>query len=157
MYHNLQRLNLPPLQSPHIERGADNVTRIFDPLRNKPVALTPEEWVRQHFTSWLIHHRGYPASLMGNEVSLTLNGMSRRCDTVLFTRQGLLPQMIIEYKAPKIEITQRVFDQIARYNMVLRAPYLAVSNGLSHYCLHIDYEAGKSRFLRDVPAYDELQ
>ena len=130
--------------------------RIFDPLRGKFVALTPEEWVRSHFTAWLTGSLGYPAALMANEVSLTLNGTARRCDTVLFNREGLTPRMIIEYKAPHIEITQKVFDQIARYNMVLRAPYLVVSNGLRHFCLAVDHSANTARFLPDLPPYSRL-
>lgn len=152
-------LNLPPLTNPRFETGEDGLRRIFDPLRGKFVALTPEEWVRAHFTAFLTDHLGYPAALMANEVSLTLNGTGRRCDTVLFTREGLHPRMIIEYKAPHIEINRKVFDQIARYNMVLRAPYLIVSNGLHHYCLKIDYsspQTPQARFLPDLPPYSEL-
>lgn len=156
MTHNLPRLNLPPLTAPRIETGADGVRRIFDPLRGKFVALTPEEWVRSHFTAWLTGSLGYPAALMANEVSLTLNGTARRCDTVVFNREGLTPRMIIEYKAPHIEIAQKVFDQIARYNMVLRAPYLVVSNGLRHFCLAVDHSANTARFLPDLPPYSRL-
>ena len=156
MAQQLPQLNLPPLEKPRIETGADGVRRIFDPLRGKFVALTPEEWVRSHFTAWLTGTLGYPAALMANEVSLTLNGTARRCDTVLFTREGLHPRMIIEYKAPHIEITQKVFDQIARYNMVLNAPYLVVSNGLRHFCLLVDHTGGTARFLPDLPPYSAL-
>ena len=110
-------LALPPIQ-PQIERSADGIVRIFDPLRNRFVALTPEEWVRQHFTAYLVNHLGYPVGLMANEVSLTFNNTPRRCDTVLFRRQTLEPVLIVEYKAPHIEITQQVFNQIARYNLL---------------------------------------
>lgn len=146
-------LNLPPFDAKVKE--TDGMTKIFDPLRRKFVALTPEEWVRQHFTNFLINHKGYSAALMGNEVSLKLNGMSRRCDTVLYDR-SLRPIMIVEYKAPHIEITQKVFDQICRYNMVLQVKYLVVSNGMSHYCCKMDYAAGTYAFLRDIPDYNEL-
>ena len=87
---------------------------------------------------------------------ITLNGTSRRCDTVLFSRNGLVPLMIVEYKAPHIEITQRVFDQIVRYNMVLHARWLVVSNGMRHFCCEIDYEKRGVRFLPNVPRYAEL-
>lgn len=156
MSRRFPALNLPPIENPEIETGADGIVRIYDPLRRKPVALTPEEWVRQHFTAWMTGELGYPATLMANEVSLTLNGTSRRCDTVLFSREGLAPRMIIEYKAPEITITQKVFDQITRYNTVLRVPYLAVSNGLTHYCCRIDYDSRKVCFLRAFPHYTEL-
>ena len=92
---------------------------------------------------------------MGNEVSLTQNGISRRCDTVVADRTGE-PLVIVEYKAPNITVTQKTFDQIVRYNMVLHAKYLIVSNGLTHYCCQIDYDADSYRFLEDIPSYDRL-
>ena len=93
---------------------------------------------------------------MANEVAITLNGTSRRCDTVVYSRQGLVPQVIVEYKAPSIAITQRVFDQIVRYNMVLQVEWLMVSNGLQHFCCHVDYANRRVRFLESIPAYAEL-
>ena len=92
---------------------------------------------------------------MNNEISLTQNGISRRCDTLIADRHGN-PFMIVEYKAPSIQISQKVFDQIVRYNMVLRAKYLVVSNGLSHYCCKIDYATNSYSFLPDIPDYDSL-
>ncbi len=151
---------LPPLNLPAAQLQCkicdDGVRRVYDALRRKFVALTPEEWVRQHFVAYMSGELGYPAALMGNEVGITLNGTSRRCDTVLFSRNGLVPLMIVEYKAPHIEITQRVFDQIVRYNMVLHARWLVVSNGMRHFCCEIDYEKRGVRFLPNVPRYAEL-
>lgn len=146
-------LNLPPYATKIAVRDGKNT--IWDIIRRKYVALTPEEWVRQHFVHFLIGHKGYPASLLANEVALTLNGTSRRCDTVLYDRT-LSPRMIIEYKAPHIPITQKVFDQICRYNLVFHVDYLIVSNGLSHYCCRMDYEHQSYEFLTDVPEYGEL-
>lgn len=146
-------LNLPPYATKVTVRDGKNA--IWDIIRRKYVALTPEEWVRQHFVHFLIGHKGYPASLLANEVALTLNGTSRRCDTVLYDRT-LSPRMIIEYKAPHIPITQKVFDQICRYNLVFHVDYLIVSNGLSHYCCRMDYEHQSYQFLTDVPEYDEV-
>ena len=146
-------LNLPPYATKVAVRDGKNT--IWDIIRRKYVALTPEEWVRQHFVHFLVEHKGYPASLLANEVALTLNGTSRRCDTVLYDRT-LSPRMIIEYKAPHIPITQKVFDQICRYNLVFRVDYLIVSNGLSHYCCRMDYAHQSYQFLQDVPAYGEL-
>lgn len=134
----------------------DGVTRVYCPLRRHFVALTPEEWVRQQFVAHLTADLGYPAPLLANEVAITLNATSRRCDTVLYSPQGLRPQMIVEYKAPHIRITQKVFDQIVRYNSVLRVPYLIVSNGLTHYCCHIDYTTPRVTFLPTIPPYSEL-
>lgn len=147
-------LNLPAYDH-EIVRGDDGVTRIFDCLRGRAVALTPEEWVRQHFVNFLIVERGYPRGLMANEVSLRLNGTARRCDTLVYSRCGR-PVMVVEYKAPTVDVTQAVFDQIARYNMAVGAPYLVVSNGLRHYCCRFDHQSRSYVFLRDIPRYDEL-
>ena len=146
-------LNLPPYATKVAVRDGKNT--IWDIIRRKYVALTPEEWVRQHFVHFLVGHKGYPVSLLANEVALTLNGTSRRCDTVLYDRT-LSPRMIIEYKAPHIPITQKVFDQICRYNLVFHVDYLIVSNGLSHYCCRMDYAHQSYQFLQDVPSYGEL-
>lgn len=126
--------------------------KVFDPLRQKYVAMTPEEYVRQHFTAWLIGSFGYPASLTSNEVSITLNDTRRRCDTVVYRSNGT-PLMIVEYKAPTVAITQEVFDQIARYNMVLRSKFLVVSNGMRHYCCEMDYEHDSYTFLPKIPEW----
>jgi hypothetical protein len=137
-------------------RETDGRREVFDMVRNRFVALTPEEWVRQHFIQYLHEVLLYPVELMQVEGAISLNGMTRRCDTVLYAQEGLVPRMIIEYKRPDIALTQHVFDQICRYNMVLHVPYLIVSNGLEHYCCRIDYETNGYVFLEDIPAYDEL-
>ena len=146
-------LNLPPFDGKISSEGEKK--RIFDVIRRRYVALTPEEWVRQHFVHFLAEEKGYPLSLMANEVQLKLNGMSRRCDTVVYDRT-LTPRVIVEYKAPTVEITQKVFDQISRYNRVLRVDYLIVSNGLTHYCCRIDYASQGYTFLPDIPTYEEI-
>lgn len=128
---------------------------IYDPLRRKYVALTPEEWVRQHFVNWLISDKEYPTSLMANEAGIKLNSLTRRCDTVVYD-QHLDPLMIIEYKESNISITQDVFDQVVRYNTVLKVPYIVVSNGVNHYCCKMNYEKQSYDFLTDIPNYREL-
>jgi hypothetical protein len=99
---------------------------------------------------------GYPEGLMANEVSLKFNNTRRRCDTVLFTRGDVRPLAIVEYKAPEIEITQKVFDQIARYNMVMGARLLIVSNGLRHFCCLLSPTTATYKFLREIPSYNQL-
>ena len=146
-------LNLPAFDAKIAARNGKNV--IFDVIRRRYVALTPEEWVRQHFVHFLLAHKGDPQALMANEVQVQLNGTKKRCDTVLY-RRDLTARMIVEYKAPEIEITQKVFDQITRYNMVLKVDYLIVSNGLQHYCCRIDYEHNSYTFLQDIPEYQNL-
>ncbi|MGN1230140.1 MAG: type I restriction enzyme HsdR N-terminal domain-containing protein [Prevotella sp.] len=133
----------------------DGHQSIFDVLRRKYVALTPEEWVRQHFVHYLIEHKGYPQALMANEIQLAIGNKKLRCDSVLYDR-SLKPRMIIEYKAPTVNITQKVFDQITIYNMLLHVDYLVVSNGIKHYCCRMDYENQKYLFLEDIPDYKEI-
>ena len=128
---------------------------IFDVLRRKYVALTPEEWVRQHLVHFLIEHKGYPKALMANEIQLAIGNKKLRCDSVLYDRT-LRPRMIIEYKAPTVNITQKVFDQITVYNMLLHVDYLVVSNGIKHYCCQMDYDNQKYLFLEDIPDYQEI-
>lgn len=128
---------------------------IFGVLRRKYVALTPEEWVRQHFVHYLIGHKGYPQTLMANEIQLAIGNKKLRCDSVLYDR-SLKPRMIIEYKAPTVNITQKVFDQITVYNMLLHVDYLVVSNGIKHYCCQMDYDNQKYLFLEDIPDYQEI-
>lgn len=131
-------------------RVEDNILKVFDPIRRKYVALTPEEYVRQHFTSWMTGNLGYPASLVSNEVSIKLNNTRRRCDTVVYRSDGS-PLMIVEYKAPTVVVSQAVFDQIARYNMVLKSRFLVVSNGLTHYCCEMDYDNDTYHFMPQLP------
>lgn len=147
-------LNLPSYKINVAERGGRRM--IYDFLRRRFVALTPEEWVRQHFTHYLVEHRHYPAALLGNEITVRLNGVARRCDSVLYSRDGGRPRMIVEYKAPEVPVTQAVFTQISAYNSVLRADYLVVSNGLAHYCCRMDYERQKAEFLPEIPFYEDL-
>lgn len=148
------KLNLPDFDI-KITRDDDGGVKVYDRLRGKAVALTPEEYVRQHFVNYLINAKGYRQSLMANEVSLRLNGTARRCDTLVYTRE-LRPLVVVEYKAPDVVISQKTFDQIARYNSVIRAPWLIVSNGISHYCCRYMTETGEYRFMRDIPAWKEL-
>lgn len=150
----MQQLNLPPFNIKVAER--EGQTTIYDFLRHRYIRLTPEEWVRQHFTHFLVEHKGYPTALLANEVTIDVNGVARRCDSVLYKAAGGMPRMIIEYKAPHIHITQSVFQQIYSYNSVLRADYLIVSNGINHYCCHVDYDNMRVDFLKDIPYYIEL-
>lgn len=152
----MKQLNLPPapldIRKSEAREGGDDV---YDPLRCRWVALTPEEWVRQNFVAWLITARGYRQHRMANEMTITLNGMSRRCDTVVFDPAGRRPIAIIEYKAPTVKITAEVFAQAARYNTVLATPVLIVSNGLTHYCA-MTAGGEAPRFLKEIPDYDSL-
>ena len=120
------RLNLPEYEINVVER--DGKRMIFDFLRRKYVALTPEEWVRQHFTHFLVSQKGYPKTLLANEAQLQIGDKHLRCDTVLYNKE-MQPLMIVEYKAPQIQLQQKTFDQISAYNLLLHADFLVVSNG----------------------------
>lgn len=146
-------LNLPPFDA-NVKKIEGRLS-IFDPLRRKYVALTPEEWVRQHFVNYLIKDKLYPQSLIANEIQINLNNQKKRCDSVVYNRD-ICPLMIVEYKSPNVCITQEVFNQITNYNIVLKVPFLIVSNGLTHYCCKVDYESQEIQFLHDIPNYCDL-
>lgn len=149
----MQKINLPDFDV-RIS-GTKEHPKILDTLRRRYVALTPEEWVRQHFTHYLIEHKGYPSALLANEVELQIGGKTLRADSILYARD-FSPRMIIEYKAPTVAVTQSVFDQIFAYNALLHASHIVVSNGMKHYCCKIDYDSNSYTFLKDIPNYDEL-
>lgn len=141
-------LNLPDY--PVRVSCTDGKHKIWDVLRKKYVSLTPEEYVRQRVVMWLANDLHYPVAMMNNEITLQVASHTRRCDTLVFDRIGS-PFMVIEYKAPNVKVNQEVFDQIARYNMVLGAKYLVVTNGLEHYCCALDYAADTYHFIPIIP------
>ena len=149
----MQELNLPRYEI-SVKRNGERLT-IFDFLRRRHVALTPEEWERQHFVHFLVEHKGYPKGLLANEVELSVGEKNLRCDSILYD-PSLKPRMIVEYKAPSVVVTQKVFQQIATYNLLLHVDYLVVSNGLTHYCVKMDYDNQKYLFLDDIPDYKNL-
>lgn len=146
-------LNLPAYD--YKIRSVNGKNVIYDVLRHKFVALTPEEWVRQHFTNFLIKEKGFPAGRMVLEAYIPYNGRKKRCDAVVYD-EFLKPLVIVEYKAPQVEITQKVFDQITAYNFALHVNYLIVSNGLKHFCCRMDYEKHLVVFMQDIPNFDQL-
>lgn len=143
-------LNLPAYE--FRTRTENGKKQIFDSIRKKFVALTPEEWVRQNFIQYLIQEKGYPASLIAVEVKVTYNRLPKRGDIIVYNKQAK-PLVVVECKAPEVNITQEVFYQAARYNSQLMAQYILVTNGMDHFCCQMDYEGGEHKFLREVPAY----
>ncbi len=117
------------------------------------MVLQPEEWVRQHCVHYLISEKKYPKSLINVEKELTLNGLKKRYDIVVFNPDGSI-HLIVECKASKITINQDTFDQIARYNLTLKATYLMVTNGINHYYCQMDFENEKYTFLKNIPDYN---
>ena len=147
-----------PLNFPEFQfRIAGTVDRktIFDRVRRKFVVLTPEEWVRQHMVSYLIAIKSVPESMIGVEKQLLVNGLVKRFDIAVFNRNGD-PVLLVECKAPAVPVSEKVFDQAARYNMQLKVNYFVVTNGLDHFCCRIDYDSRNYIFIRDVPAYEEM-
>ena len=136
--------------------GKNGKQEIFDDIRKKFVRLTPEEWVRQHFLSFMVAELGFPASLIVVEAELIYNQMKKRFDILAYLPDGN-PCMVVECKAPSVEITQAVLDQVAMYNMTLTVDYLAVTNGISHYACRIDHERRTYTFLKEIPSYDILK
>ena len=149
----MQQLNLPIYQ--HRTKVDGNKKLIFDIIRKKYVALTPEEWVRQNFIHYLINEKNYPAPLIAVEMTLKVNTVTRRCDIALYNNTGK-PIVIVECKAADVKINQKTFEQIANYNIELKVDYLIVTNGINHYCCKIDYELNTFQFLKDIPDYKEI-
>lgn len=148
----MHNLNLPSADI-RIENRSGRLY-VWDYIRRRWVVLTPEEWVRQHFSHWMTDRLGYPQARLGHEISLCMNGMSLRADAVFYDAQGA-PFIILEFKAPHIAISQKTFDQICRYNRVMHVPYLIVSNGMQHYCCQVSEK--EAVFLKDVPDYTDLK
>lgn len=153
-YNNLITQLSIPSKTLNLRRRHGSI-EVFDALRKKYVAFTPEENVRQHFINYMISDLGYPSSLMQNEVGIELYGTHKRCDTIVFSNTGM-PLVIVEYKAPNVKLSQTTFNQIIRYNYVLKAPYMIVTNGKCVYCCFINYKNGSISFLPSVPSYKEI-
>lgn len=121
----------------NIRTTVDGTREIMDPVRRRWVALTPEEWVRQYTIAYLHEQCGYPLELMHVEAAITLNGLTKRCDIVVYDK-SVRPWMIVECKKESVPLTQKVIDQACRYNLVLQVPYLLLTNGHQQLCLHVD-------------------
>ncbi|MGO4920921.1 type I restriction enzyme HsdR N-terminal domain-containing protein [Maribacter spongiicola] len=146
----MQRLNFPSYT--FRVKNSENRTLIFDEIRKKFVVLTPEEWVRQHVVQFLIQEKNYPMSHINVEKQITLNGLKKRYDIVVFKPNGEL-NVLVECKAPEITISQMTFDQIAQYNFKLNATYLMVTNGLTHFYCKTDFVAEKYEFMQEIPDF----
>jgi hypothetical protein len=150
----MKTLNLPPSTFRYKEEAGKKF--IFDEVRGKFIFLTPEEWVRQNFLHFMAKHLGYPPTLTGVEKMLKVNGLSQRCDIVLFNRKGH-PVLIVECKAPSVEVNESTLAQAARYNTTLKVPFLVLTNGMKHYCIHTDAKTGGFSAQNGFPSFEELQ
>ena len=133
-------------------KNSENKLYIFDIVRKKFVSLTPEEWVRQHTIQFLLKEKKYPQSLMDVEKQIQVNQLTKRYDIVVYRSDGSI-FLAVECKAPQVKITQQIFDQIARYNMTLKAENLMITNGLHHIFYQIDYVNQKYVFLEELPDF----
>lgn len=146
----MHKLNLPAC---HLDiRQVEGRDFVFDVLRKKLIVLTPEEWVRQHFVHLLIHQYKYPRALIKLEGGLTYNKLKKRSDIVVFDRLGNT-FLIVECKSVDVSISQKVFEQVNTYNSTIRARYIAVTNGLTHFCCFIDHEKKKIEFMKSLPQF----
>ncbi|MEI7509714.1 MAG: type I restriction enzyme HsdR N-terminal domain-containing protein [Flavobacterium sp.] len=147
----MQKLNFPTYSFRF--KNSENKVAIFDEIRKKFIILTPEEWVRQHVLQYLLQDKNYPISYINVEKLIKINDLSKRYDIIVYQPDGAI-YLLIECKAPEVAITQQTFDQIARYNLVLNAKYLMVSNGLNHYFCQMDLIKEKYIFLQELPEFD---
>ena len=147
----MQNLNFPPYS--FRLKNSENNTHIFDVIRKKFVVLQPEEWVRQHCIQYLLQEKNYPISLINVEKVVLINGLKKRYDIVVFSPDGSIT-LVVECKAPKVNISQSSFDQIARYNLTLKALHLMVTNGLNHYFCTMNHDLGNYEFLETLPNYN---
>ena len=147
----MQKLNFPEYQFRF--KNSENKIAIFDEIRKKFIILTPEEWVRQHIIQFLTQEKNYPKSYINVEKLIKINDLNKRYDIIVYQPNGEI-FLLIECKAPEVKITQETFNQIARYNLTLKAKYLMVSNGLNHYFCQMDFENEKYNFLTELPEFE---
>jgi len=146
-------LQLPPY--PFKITDQNGQLTLFDVIRKKNIVITPEEWVRQHFVQYLINQKHYPKTLIKLEGGHKLHGMAKRSDIIVYNPAGE-KILLVECKAPSVPIDQKIFDQVARYNMAHKVKLLAVTNGLQHYYCSIDFETRGYKFIEELPGYKEL-
>jgi len=147
---NLEKLNLPEFSAKIQKKGGK--LYIFDSIRKDYFVLTPEEWVRQNVVHFLINTHNYSSNYFKIEKQIKLNGRNKRFDILVYDTQGN-PFLLVECKAPKVKISEATFAQIASYNMVLKVPYLLVTNGINHFICKIDFEKESFEYLQDIPVY----
>ncbi len=149
----MDKLSLPTFNI-NIKESAGK-TVIFDIIRKKYIVLTPEEWVRQHFIHYLIDHLGYSRALIGVEQGMRYNALLKRTDIIVFDRTGA-PLVLVECKEPAHRLNQKAMAQAMMYNKTLKAPYIIVSNGIDHSCMHVNPVDKKVDFLNTIPRFEEI-
>jgi len=147
----MEKLNFPNYKL--LLKNRENIPYIFDRIRKKWVLCSPEEWVRAHCVHYLNETKGYPASWMRVEQEIKVYNTRKRFDLVV-SNEKMNPHILIECKAPAVVINQKTFDQISRYNLALKCPFLMISNGLNHYFCKMDFEENRLSFIKDLPNYN---
>ncbi|MDR0754318.1 MAG: type I restriction enzyme HsdR N-terminal domain-containing protein [Prevotellaceae bacterium] len=138
-----------------IIRNTSAGQQIFDCVRKKYVALTPEELVRQNIITYLANVKNYPVNLMRIEAGMKLNNMQKRCDILVYDRNRK-PLLMVECKAENVKLSQDIFNQLSRYNLIFKVPYLVATNGEQTYCCKINFEKQSYEFLNEIPAFDTV-
>ena len=150
----MQGLNLPTYSFKiKSENGQEY---IYDQFRRKYVRLTPEEWVRQNFTHYLVIEKSYPASRIIIEKTLKVNNIVKRCDIVVYNNSGR-SSLIVECKSPDIKIKQETFEQVSIYNITFKVEFLIITNGLKHYCCKVDFETQQVELINEIPDYSRIR
>lgn len=149
----MQQLNFPQYDL-SVKRNGDKL-QIYDIIRKKWIILTPEEWVRQHVVHFLITEKEFPLSLVAVEKTLKVNQLNKRFDIVVFGQNGL-PLVLIECKAPEVKLTENTLHQALRYNSVLQAPFIILSNGMDTYIGQLNFTNMSFSYLNAIPKYKEL-
>lgn len=134
----------------------ESTREVWDIVRNKWVALTPEEFVRQHAIHFFIHDLNFPNGRIGVETEVIFHGMKRRADLVLYTREAF-PLLIAEFKAPTVKIEEAVLSQTLRYNSVLKAPWLLISNGHEHALCEVNSDTGTGKWHAEAAEWKFIQ
>ncbi len=149
-------MNINILQYPLQLKKENQKIYVWDIIRKKYVRLTPEEEVRQRFIHFLVNEKKYPQGLMQVEKELKIYNLKKRADIVLYNPKQKV-QLLVECKAPQVQISQKTFDQIARYNMKFHSDYLIVTNGKEHYCCRMNNTDKTYQFVRNIPEYKNIK
>jgi type I site-specific restriction endonuclease len=151
-----EKIGFPELNLPVYEfrlKNEKGKNWIFDDIRKKFVQVTPEEWVRQNFITYLIREKNYPQNLMAVEKKVLVNNLTQRFDLVVYDRKGN-PFLVAEFKSPTVKISDTAFSQAVRYNSNLKVPLILVSNGIKHYICRIDYLTNSASYLKEIPEFE---
>ncbi len=151
---NFPRLSLPESELKLKKEGE----RVFVhcKARKKWIVLTPEEWVRQHFISYLVTELSYPPSLMAVEKEIKVHGLKKRFDICCSDQTGTL-KLLVECKSADVELTEETFNQAARYNLTLKVSFLVITNGVTHFCAKVNPDGNSVEYLKKIPSYTEVK